>query len=157
MELIEKLLSTNLPVQIICQVNGNEHTSGRRVDTHVVCGVVQELGPGVAFNVMGIIVPPAQLDINPILLSSGTIHHIPAGRERSGIHTSKKPPISPMSQNHINSQSLHLNLKIPNPFACSDQQAPHLENQQTFEGADRIQGWHWTQIRKKSRQGQFLK
>lgn len=56
------LLSTNLPVQIIGQINGNKHTSGRRVDTHVVCGIVQELGPGIAFNVVGIIVPPAQLD-----------------------------------------------------------------------------------------------
>lgn len=145
------LLSTNLPVQIVCQVNGNEHTSGRRVNTHVVCGVVQELGPGVAFNVMGIIVPPAQLDINPILLSGGTIHHIPVGRKRSGIHASKKPPIS--SMNHMNSQSLHLIIKIPNPFACSNQQAPHPENQENFKGADRIQGWHCTQVRKKSRQG----
>lgn len=51
----------------------------------------------------------------------------------------------------------NLNIKIPNPFACSNQQAPHPENQQYFKGADRIQGWHCTQVRKKSRQGQFLK
>lgn len=75
------LLSPNLPVQVIGQVNGNEHTCGRRVDTHVVCGVVQELGPCVALNVMGIIVSPAQLDVNPIFLSSGTVHHIPEGEE----------------------------------------------------------------------------
>ena len=79
------LLSLNLPMQVICQVNSNEHTSGRRVDTHVVCGVVQELGPGITLNVMGIVVPPAQLYINPILLSGGAIHHIPESGEGSGV------------------------------------------------------------------------
>lgn len=79
------LLSLNLPMQVIGQVDGNEHTCGRRVDTHVVCGVVQELGPGVALDVMGIIVPPAQLDVNPILLSGGAVHHIPEGGKGSGV------------------------------------------------------------------------
>lgn len=77
------VLSLNSPVQVIGQVDGNEYTCGRRVDTHVVRGVVQELGPGVALNVVGIIVPPAQLDVNPVFLGGGAVHHIPEDKEGS--------------------------------------------------------------------------
>lgn len=65
------------PVQVVGQINGNEHPSGRGVDAHVVCGVVQELGPGVALDVVGVVVAPAQLDVNPVLLGGGAVHHIP--------------------------------------------------------------------------------
>lgn len=64
------------PVQVIGQINGNEHTSGRWIDTHVVCSVVQELGSCIALDIMGIVISPAQLDIYPVLLSGGAVHHI---------------------------------------------------------------------------------
>lgn len=65
------------PVQVVGQINGNEHPSGRGVDAHVVRGVVQELGPGVALDVVGVVVAPAQLNVNPVLLGGGAVHHIP--------------------------------------------------------------------------------
>ena len=70
-------------MEVVGQVKGDEHPGGRGVDTHVVCGVVQELGPGVALNVMGVVVSPAQLNVDPVLLSGGAVHHVPEGRHMS--------------------------------------------------------------------------
>lgn len=70
------------PVQVISQVYGNEHSSGGGVDTHVVCGVVQELGSGVALNVMRVIVSPSELNVNPVFLCGGAVHHVPVGGGR---------------------------------------------------------------------------
>lgn len=63
-------------MQVIGQINGNEHTSRRRIDTHVVRSVVQELGSCIALDIMGIVISPAQLDIYPVLLSGGAVHHV---------------------------------------------------------------------------------
>lgn len=73
-------------MQIVSQVNGNEHSSGGGVDAHVVCGVVQELGSGVALNVVRVIVAPSELNVNPVLLCGGAVHHIPEEEgQRSGL------------------------------------------------------------------------
>lgn len=66
-------------MEVVGQVDGNEHPGGRGVDTHVVGGVVQELGPGVALNVMRVIVTPTQLNVDPVLLRGGAVHHVPVG------------------------------------------------------------------------------
>lgn len=41
-----------IPVKVVCQVDGNQHPSGGGVDTHVVGGVVEELGPSVTLDVV---------------------------------------------------------------------------------------------------------
>lgn len=69
-------------MKVVSQVDGNQHPSGGWVDAHVVCGVVKELGPGVALNVMRIVVTPAQLNVDPVLLCGGAVHHVPIGGGR---------------------------------------------------------------------------
>lgn len=71
------------PVQVVSQVDSNEHSGGGGVDTHVVCGVVQELGSGIALNVMRVIVAPSELNVNPVFLCGGAVHHIPEKGQRS--------------------------------------------------------------------------
>lgn len=66
-------------MEVVSQVNGNENAGGGGVDAHVICGVVQKLGPGVALNVMRIIVPPSQLNVNPVFLCGGAVHHVSVG------------------------------------------------------------------------------
>lgn len=66
-------------MEVVSQVDSNEHPGGGGVDTHVVGGVVQELCPGVALDVMRVIVTPAQLNVNPVFLCGGAVHHVPAG------------------------------------------------------------------------------
>ena len=63
-------------VQVVGQIEGDEDTGRRRVDRHVVRGVIEELGAGVAFDVVGIVVAPTQLDVDPVLLSGRVVHHI---------------------------------------------------------------------------------
>lgn len=67
------------PVEVVGQVDGDEHPCGGGVDTHVVRGVVQELGPGVALDVVRVVVAPAQLDVDPVLLRGGAVHHVSVG------------------------------------------------------------------------------
>ena len=64
-------------MKVVGQVDGDEHSGGRRVDAHVVCGVVQELGASVALNVVRVVVAPAELDVNPVFLGGGAVHYIP--------------------------------------------------------------------------------
>ena len=52
-------------------VLGGARTGGRRVDGHVVRGVVQELGARVALNVVAVIVAPAQLHVHPVSVHKG--------------------------------------------------------------------------------------
>ena len=67
-----------LPVKIVSQVNADEHPSGRGVDTHVVSSVVEVFCTCVSLDVMGVVVTPAKLYINPVLLSRGTVHDVTA-------------------------------------------------------------------------------
>ena len=65
------------PVEVVSKVHGDQHTGWRWVDAHVVGGVVEELGSGVAFDVVGVVVTPPELDVDPILLCGGTVHCVP--------------------------------------------------------------------------------
>ena len=67
----------NVPVQVIGQVNANKDSGWGGVDAHVVGGVVQVLGPGIPLNVVRVVVPPPQLDIDPVLLGRAVVHYIP--------------------------------------------------------------------------------
>ena len=73
-----------VPVQIVSQVDGDEHTRGTRVDTHVVCRVVEEFGSGITLHVVRVVVAPSKLDVDPILLGRSRVHNIPGGNKRGG-------------------------------------------------------------------------
>jgi len=72
----------SVPVQVVSQVDANEHASWRGVDAHVVGGVVEELGAGVPLHVVTVVVAPPQLDVQPVFLCRRVVHHIPAIRQR---------------------------------------------------------------------------
>ncbi len=55
------------------------------VDGHVVCGVVQELGTRVALNVVGVVVTPPQLDIDPVLVAGLLVHHVIGVGHQAGL------------------------------------------------------------------------
>ena len=73
-----------VPVQIVGQIDGDEHTRGTRVDTHVVRRVVEELGSGVTLHVVRIVVTPSKLDVDPILLGRSRVHNVSGEREKEG-------------------------------------------------------------------------
>ena len=50
-------------MKVVGHVDGDEDAGGRRVDGHVVGGVVQELGPGVPLHVVRVVVAPAELEV----------------------------------------------------------------------------------------------
>ena len=64
-------------MQIVGQINRDEHTGRGGVDTHVVCGVVQELRSAIPLDVMAVEISPSKLDVEPELLCGSTIHCIP--------------------------------------------------------------------------------
>ena len=68
----------DLPVEVVGQIYAYQDASGGWVDAHVVCGVVEELGAGVALNVVAVVVAPSQLDVELVLLCCRIVHHISA-------------------------------------------------------------------------------
>ena len=72
----ELLLMWIVPVQVVGEVDGQQDSGGRGVDAHVVGGVVEVLGARVPLDVVGVVVPPPQLDVQPVLLGGGAVHHV---------------------------------------------------------------------------------
>ena len=64
-------------MKIVSQVDGDEDSRGTRVDTHVVGGVVEEFGSGISLDVVGIVVAPTKLNVDPVFLGRRRIHHVP--------------------------------------------------------------------------------
>ncbi|KAI1231858.1 hypothetical protein IHE44_0007496 [Lamprotornis superbus] len=62
----------------------------------------QELGPCIALDVVGVVVAPAQLDVNPVLLGGGAVHHIPEEK------TSHNKTGSASAPAHNSEQIIHL-------------------------------------------------
>jgi len=60
-------------MQVVSQVNGKKCTSRTWVNTHVVGGVVEELGARVSLNVMGVVVTPSELHVDPVFGGDGSI------------------------------------------------------------------------------------
>ena len=60
-------------MQVVGEVDGDEAACGRWIDRHVVRGVVEELCPRVALDVMRVVVTPPQLDVDPVLGGGGAI------------------------------------------------------------------------------------
>lgn len=52
-------------MNVVGQVDGNQNAGRRGVQRHVVGRVVQELGPGVPFDVVRVVVAPPQLHVDP--------------------------------------------------------------------------------------------
>mmetsp|Transcript_21771 Transcript_21771/g.52019 ORF Transcript_21771/g.52019 Transcript_21771/m.52019 type:complete len:426 (-) Transcript_21771:5117-6394(-) len=67
---------TKRAVQVVREVDTDHDTGWGRIDGHVVGGVVQELGSDVALDVMRIVVAPAELDIDPVLVARLLVEHI---------------------------------------------------------------------------------
>lgn len=65
-------------MKIVSQVNADEHPSRGGVDTHVVSGVVKVLCASVSLDVMGVVVSPAELYVDPVLLGRGAVHDVTA-------------------------------------------------------------------------------
>ena len=70
-------------MKIVRQVNTDEHPSGGGVDTHVVSSVVKVFCACVSFDVVGIVVSPAELNIDPVLLGRGAVHDVTAKDEHT--------------------------------------------------------------------------
>lgn len=64
-------------IQIVSQIDSDENSSGRRIDGHVICRVIEELCTSISLNIVRVVISPSQLNIQPILLSRRIIHHIP--------------------------------------------------------------------------------
>ncbi len=62
--------------QLLGQRHRTRHTCRRWVDGHVVSGVIQELGTSVALNIVTVIVTPAQLHIDPVLVAGLLVKHV---------------------------------------------------------------------------------
>ena len=60
-------------MQVVGEVDAEQAPGGRGVDRHVVRGVVQELGPAVALDVVRVVVAPAQLHVDPVLGRGGPV------------------------------------------------------------------------------------
>lgn len=57
-------------VQVVREIDANEHAARGRVDGHVVCRVVQELGASVSLHVVRVEVAPPQLNVDPVLVAA---------------------------------------------------------------------------------------
>lgn len=69
-------------IQIVSQIDSNKNSSGRRIDGHIICRVIEELCTSISLNIVRVVISPSQLNIQPILLSRRIIHYIPE-KERS--------------------------------------------------------------------------
>ena len=70
-------------MQVVGEVDGDEDAGGGGVDAHVVHGVVEELGACVPLDVVGVVVAPPQLDVQPELLGGRAVHRV-SGHTTSG-------------------------------------------------------------------------
>ena len=58
------------------QIDSNKNTGGTWVDGHVVGGVVEELCSGVSLHIVGIVVTPTKLNVEPVFLGCCGVHHV---------------------------------------------------------------------------------
>mmetsp|Transcript_98960 Transcript_98960/g.262867 ORF Transcript_98960/g.262867 Transcript_98960/m.262867 type:complete len:658 (-) Transcript_98960:4864-6837(-) len=92
-------------VQVVCQVHTHQNACGRRVDGHVVCCVVQELGAAVSLNIMGVIVAPSQLHVDPVLCGGRPVETILCLREQGRL---RHGPLVGCKQQDICTRGVHL-------------------------------------------------
>lgn len=56
-------------VQIVRQIDRDEHSARRRVDRHVVRRVIQKFGASVPLYIVRVEVTPSQLHVDPVLVT----------------------------------------------------------------------------------------
>ena len=82
-------------MEVVGKVECNQRAGRWRVDAHVVRRVVEELGSRVAFHVVWVVVAPAQLHVNPVLLCRCVVHRVPSQRT-----TTTTPLTLPATRQH---------------------------------------------------------
>mmetsp|Transcript_59082 Transcript_59082/g.126986 ORF Transcript_59082/g.126986 Transcript_59082/m.126986 type:complete len:443 (-) Transcript_59082:1525-2853(-) len=92
-------------VQVVCQVDTHQDTCGRGVDGHVVGGVIEELGTAVPLNVVGIVIAPAQLHIDPVLSGGGAVEAVLGFCKERGFGDG---PLVGGEEKHIRARGVHL-------------------------------------------------
>mmetsp|Transcript_67280 Transcript_67280/g.140139 ORF Transcript_67280/g.140139 Transcript_67280/m.140139 type:complete len:747 (+) Transcript_67280:1153-3393(+) len=91
--------------EVVGEVDGNERAGGRGVDRHVVRRVVEELGPGVALDVVRVEVSPAQLHVDPVLVRRPGVELVVGVGEQRGLgHL----PLVCREQQHVRARAVHL-------------------------------------------------
>ena len=93
-------------MKIVSQVNADEHPSRGRVDTHVVSGVVKVLCARVSLDVVGVVVSPAELYVDPVLLSCGAIHDVTTKEKQASVlNTNLTATFTPHADSLIDRQN----------------------------------------------------
>ena len=72
-------------MEVVCEVNSQQATCWGGIDRHVISRVIQELGPGVSFNIVRVIVSPSELHIDPVLGSGRPIIRVFLFMEEGGL------------------------------------------------------------------------
>mmetsp|Transcript_19228 Transcript_19228/g.59304 ORF Transcript_19228/g.59304 Transcript_19228/m.59304 type:complete len:391 (-) Transcript_19228:3185-4357(-) len=92
-------------VQVVRQVDGDQSPGRRRINGHVVRRVIEELGPGVALDVVRVEVAPPQLHVDPELARrralEGVLGVVQQGRLRD-------LPLVRRKQQDVRARGVHL-------------------------------------------------
>jgi len=95
--------------QLLCGRHRTRHTCRRWVDGHVVSGVIQELGASVALHIVTVVVTPAQLHINPVLVAGLLVKHVVLVRHEGGLGHG---PLVGSKQQDVGTGGVHL-VRLP--------------------------------------------
>ena len=91
--------------QVVGEVDGDQAARGRRVDRHVVRGVVEELGARVALDVVRVEVAPAELDVDPVLGRGGAVERVLVVVQQRGLGDL---PLVRREEEHVGARGVHL-------------------------------------------------
>mmetsp|Transcript_54704 Transcript_54704/g.90735 ORF Transcript_54704/g.90735 Transcript_54704/m.90735 type:complete len:212 (+) Transcript_54704:270-905(+) len=93
-------------VHIIRQINAEQDTRRRRIQRHLIRGIVEKLGATISFNIMRVIVAPTQLNIEPIFCRGRTtiIRFMRFTQQRRRTHL----PFIRRKQQDIRTRTVHL-------------------------------------------------
>ena len=108
--LLDERLAARKPVaerrvQIVGQVDGDHAARRRRIDAHVVRGVVEELGARIALDVVRVVVAPAQLHVQPVLLRGRIVHDVLGVGEQARL---AHVPLVGGEDEHVGARRVHL-------------------------------------------------
>ena len=92
-------------VEVVGQVDA-DHDAGRgRVNRHVVRRVVQELGADVALDVVGVVVSPPELDVDPVLVAGFLVKDVVLVCHEAGLADA---PLVRSKQQDVGARRVHL-------------------------------------------------
>mmetsp|Transcript_569 Transcript_569/g.1265 ORF Transcript_569/g.1265 Transcript_569/m.1265 type:complete len:352 (-) Transcript_569:2863-3918(-) len=96
-------------VEVVREVQTQQHTCRGGVDGHVVRRVVQKLSSAVPLDVVRVVIPPPQLDVQPVLLRCGAIEDVSGLRKEGGL---RDPPLVRSKQQNVCAGRIHL-VRLP--------------------------------------------